>query len=111
MPAPAESLAKLRESVREKLEKYKIDMGEFNMPMLTSETNELTLYALFKEALTEPHTLTETLIRQHVEKLIEHHYAEAQQLLINTLVDKYSTTLCQDFLDYLLTVLHRKKKS
>ena len=109
--APAESLAKLRESTREKLEKYKIDIREFNMPMLTSETNELTLHALFKAALTKPHTLTETLIRQHVEKLIEYHYAEAQQLLINILVDKYSTTLCQDFLDYLLTVLHRKNKS
>lgn len=101
-----ESLEKLRgKPAEEQLTGYKIDMREFNMPNLP---NQLTLYELFRTAGTKPDSLTGELIEIWVEQLAEDCDEDVRETMIQTLGDSESTTLCRDFLDYLLTALRRK---
>ena len=101
---PAKSLEKLRDPAKEKLQKYKIDMREI-VPTLP---NEMTLYDLFEAAWTEPQSFAQGLIENRVSELVEERYGDTRQTLIETLLKKDSSTLCTDFLEYLLTMLHRR---
>ena len=103
---PATSLEKLREPAKEKLGKYKINMHDIIPPL----SNEMALYDLFKKAWTEPQSFAQGLIEGHVSELVEARYGDTRQMLIETLVKNDSAILCTDFLDYLLTMLHRRSK-
>ena len=104
-----ESLEHMKGKRAEKqLTKHQIDMNQFENKDLPKR---LTLFALFMTVATNPNNLTEQLIKHHVEnhtENIDSNMDDIGKAMVITLLDNYSTILCIEFLDYLITALLRK---
>ena len=99
---PVESLEKLRKPAMGQLTNYQINMSEchfFDLP------NQQTLFDLLKKAWSQPELFTKKLIQNKVNDLANVFDEVIRNDMIQTLVDKDSTKLCNGFLDYLITTL------
>ena len=104
-----EILDKLRKPAEEKLKKCQIDTSVPETSWL-ADTDSLTLYALFRQAWTDPKTLAQHVIKTCVQNLVDLSEADMREAMIKTLTETDSVSLCKFFLDCLLTALHRKSR-
>ena len=101
---PEGNLKELRNPAKEQLTNCQINMRGHNLFDLP---NQQTLLDIFMEAWTQPKLLTEGMIGNKVQQLAGDFDEEIRSKMIQTLVDSHSPKLCNDFLDYLITTLHR----
>ncbi len=100
---PIDSLEKLRKPAMEQLTNHQIDMRECNFFELPSEQ---TLFDIFKNVWTQPKLFTKNMIKNRIVNELEDVFdEEIRDDMFQSLVDKHSTKLCNDFLDYLISVL------
>ena len=104
--ASVESLDSLRKPAREGLMDCRINTRD---AAWLSDRTTLTLYDLFKQAWTDPESLTRELIERQVKELVEDRFG-VHQTMINKLVSDDSKKICTVFLDHLLTTLRRKDR-
>ena len=100
-----ENLDNLRDTAKSKLKEGKVDTSDFGLSGLS---NEISLLELFEEVWAKKETWTLQLVTNRVSDFSDVCNEATSEKVINTLVDKDSTTMCKVFLDCLLTSLHRE---
>ena len=100
----------LRKPAKEKLKRCGIDTSIPGETSWLTNRATLTLYQLFENAWNKPESLAQGVIETCVNNLIEMNEGDMRRSVIKTLTDTHSVPLCRDFLDYLLTALHRKSR-
>ena len=97
-----ENLDNLRDTAKDNLMKGEINTSDFGMSGLSEK---LTLLDLFKEVWNKQKSWTGELIKTHVENICPH---ETHKDIIETLKNNDSNIMCREYLNCLLTALHRE---
>ena len=103
------ALFTLRKPAKEKRGKCQIDTSESDTSWLT-DTGTQPLNELFQEAWQDPKSFAQDVIEVCVYKLVQATDQETRADVIKTLMDNESVSICNAFLDYFLTALHRKSR-
>ena len=114
--AAIEILNALRKPAEDKLKKCQIDTSVPETLWLKVDTGPLTLYELFRQAWTEPESLVQDVIETCIHELVDLQDVDMREAIIKTLMEAEtlpetdSISICEFFLNCLLTALHRKSR-
>ena len=100
-----ENLDNLRDTAKGRLKEGRIDTTSFGLQDLP---DKVFLFELLKEVWTQQEAWTRKLVENYVSGFQDVCNEETRNKMINTLVDKNSSTMCRVFLECLLISLHRE---